>query len=74
MKNISEVFVALGGDRPVLGKARAFHRRGEVLLDDVRGSFHIDGQTGDAITLVETVLAVNHAAATEWLKTLDERL
>jgi hypothetical protein len=70
---ISQVFVALGGDPPKRGRARAFYRNGDnaqaVSLDDAKGCWfdHRDGVGGGMLDLIERVLGCDRADALRWL-------
>ncbi len=70
---ISQVFVALGGDPPKRGRARAFYRNGDnaqaVSLDDAKGCWfdHRDGVGGGMLDLIQRVLGCDRADALRWL-------
>ena len=71
---ISEVFVALGGDRPERGRARAFWRTGAdnpnaVGLDDRKGCwFDYRDQTGGGVLdLIQHVRGCDRGPALRWL-------
>ncbi len=75
-KPISEVWVALGGDPPRGGRARAFYRDGAnnhaVALSDAKGAWfdHRDGCGGGVLDLVQRVLGYSRADALRWLADL----
>jgi hypothetical protein len=70
---ISQVFVALGGNEPKRGRARAFYRDGDnrqaVSLNDAKGCWydHRDGVGGGMFDLIQRVLGCDRAAALRWL-------
>ncbi len=70
---ISQVFVALGGDEPKLGRARAFYRDGDnrqaVSLNDAKNCWydHRDGVGGGVLDLIQAALGCDRAGAQQWL-------
>jgi hypothetical protein len=70
---ISRVFMALGGDKPKSGRARAFYRDGDnpqaVSLDDHKGCWfdHRNHIGGGVLDLIQHVLGCNRAVALLWL-------
>src|SRR6266849_2375796 len=70
---ISEIWVALGGDPPKHGRARAFYRDGDnpqaVSLNDSKAVWydHRDRNGGGVLDLVQHVLSCDRRAALGWL-------
>ena len=75
-KPISEVWIALGGDPPKHGRARAFYRDGTnqhaVSLSDAKAAWfdHRDGRGGGVLDLIQRVLGYNRTDALRWLSGL----
>lgn len=74
---ISEVWAALGGDRPKHGRARAFFREGNnssaVSLNDAKGCWfdYRDGVGGGVLDLIQRVQACDRSSALHWLAELN---
>ena len=70
---ITNVWLALGGDPPKRGRARAFYRAGNnqqaVSLNDSKGAWfdHRDNTGGGILDLIQRVLGCNRAEAMRWL-------
>lgn len=69
---ISEVYVALGGQPPKRGRARAFWRGGDgqnVVLNDKKGVWFDfrDNQGGGILHLIQRILNCDRKAALKWL-------
>ena len=70
---ISQVFIALGGDPPKRGRARAFWRDGDnpqaISLNDSKGCWydHRDGIGGGVLDLVQHVRGCDRGTAIQWL-------
>jgi hypothetical protein len=70
---ISDVWTALGGERPRRGRARAFYRDGvnreSVSLDDDKGLWydHAANEGGGVLDLIERICGCTRQAALRWL-------
>ena len=70
---ITKVWLALGGDPPKRGRARAFYRDGvnrqSVALSEAKGCWfdHRDGVGGGVLDLIQRVLGCDRAGALQWL-------
>lgn len=77
LQPISSVWVALGGDPPKHGRARAFFRDGDnlqaVSLNDDKGAWfdHRDGKGGGVLDLVQRVQGCTRSVALKWLADLN---
>ena len=75
---ISGVWVALGGDAPKRGRARAFFRDGDnnsaVALSDAKGCWidYVSGARGGVLSLIQHVLGCDRGSALRWLADLNE--
>jgi hypothetical protein len=74
---VSEVWVALGGNAPKRGRARAFYREGDnpfaVSLNDSKGCWfdHRDGVGGGVLDLIQQVRGCDRRSALCWLAELN---
>lgn len=74
--SITRVWIALGGDPPIRGRARAFYRDGDnpqaVSLDNEKGVWwdHRDGKGGGVLSLIRSVLRCDSGDAVRWLEDL----
>lgn len=74
---ISEIWVALGGETPKRGRAKAFYRSGNntqaVSLSDEKGCWydHRDNIGGGVLDLVQHVLGGDRRSALRWLADLN---
>ncbi|HXP87705.1 MAG TPA: toprim domain-containing protein [Bryobacteraceae bacterium] len=70
---ITQVWVALGGEQPERGRARAFYRSGDnpqaVSLNDAKRCWfdYRDGKGGGVLDLIQRVLGCNPVEALHWL-------
>jgi hypothetical protein len=70
---ITKVWLALGGDPPKRGRARAFYRNGNnpqaVSLSDSKGAWfdHRDNTGGGVLDLIERALGCDRVGALQWL-------
>ena len=73
---ISEIWVAIGGDPPRHGRARAFYRRGDnpqaVSINDAKGTWfdYRDNVGGGVLALIQRTLACDRVHALRWLSNL----
>ena len=77
MRPISEVWVALGGDPPKRGRARAFDRNGDnpfavsLNVEKVCWFDHRDGVGGGVLDLIQHVRGGDRRSALRWLAELN---
>jgi hypothetical protein len=76
-RSVTTVWLALGGDAPRRGRARAFYRDGNnpqaVSLNEAKGCWydHRDGVGGGVLDLIQHVRGCDRGAALRWLADLN---
>lgn len=77
VRPISEIWMALGGEEPKHGRARAFWRKGDnpqsVSVSDAKGAWfdHRDGKGGGVLDLIQRVRGRTRSDALQWLADLN---